>query len=203
MDLKQHKTKKGSIAIKSFFIFLAVNLIGLAVALILESGLGCEPIGLLCDGVAHALSIPFGRGCFIYNLLSGFFIDFYGDILLGFALGQQDILIAVIVFAVGELMMAAAFALLMELKLGMTALDAFLVKIEELLHIPYAFLKIGMDICFVITGYLLGGTFGIGTIVSAILTGILVKQWAKIFGWLKKEAQGIYARGGESNYEEV
>ena len=57
--------------------------------------------------------------------------------------------------------------------------------------------------CFVITGYLLGGTFGIGTIVSAILTGILVKQWAKIFGWLKKEAQGIYARGGESNYEEV
>ena len=67
MDLKQHKTKKGSIAIKSFFIFLAVNLIGLAVALILESGLGCEPIGLLCDGVAHALSIPFGKGCFIYN----------------------------------------------------------------------------------------------------------------------------------------
>lgn len=67
MDLKQHKAKKGGIAIKSFFIFLAVNLIGLAVALILESGLGCEPIGLLCDGVAHALSIPFGRGCFIYN----------------------------------------------------------------------------------------------------------------------------------------
>ena len=36
MDLKQHKAKKGGIAIKSFFIFLAVNLIGLAVALILE-----------------------------------------------------------------------------------------------------------------------------------------------------------------------
>ena len=179
MDLKQHKTKKGSIAIKSFFIFSTIIL----ALLVAKKNLG--------------------MGTVVYGLLSGFFIDFYGDILLGFALGQQDILIAVIVFAVGELMMAAAFALLMELKLGMTALDAFLVKIEELLHIPYAFLKIGMDICFVITGYLLGGTFGIGTIVSAILTGILVKQWAKIFGWLKKEAQGIYARGGESNYEEV
>lgn len=43
-----------------FFIFVVVNLIGIAVALILKSGLGCDPIGLLCDGISKFFSIQFG-----------------------------------------------------------------------------------------------------------------------------------------------
>lgn len=49
-------------------IFLAVNLIGIEAALMLESRLGCDPIGLMCDGIAHALELRYGTACFIYNI---------------------------------------------------------------------------------------------------------------------------------------
>lgn len=95
---------------KYLFIFWATNLIGIAVALILESGLGCDPIGLFCDGLSHLLSVSFGLASFFYNvliivialfmarhnlgtgtivygLLSGFFIDFYRMFFEGLTLG--------------------------------------------------------------------------------------------------------------------
>ena len=190
---------------KILLIFFGINLIGVAVALILESRLGCDPIGLISDGLAHVFSVKFGIGSFIYNLtmiiiallvarknlgtgtivyglLSGFFIDFYQMLFSKLTLADRGMIVAILTFAVGEILMAAAFAVFMELELGMTALDAFLMKIQELTHIPYAYLKIAMDICLVISGTIMGGAFGVGTIVSALITGILVAKWAKIIG---------------------
>ena len=86
-------------------------------------------------------------------------------------------------------------------ELGMTALDAVLVKLEEKAHIPYTFLKAGMDVCFVAVGTLLGGIFGIGTIAAAITTGALVVQWGKIIAWMQKKLQVNI--GGNETYEEV
>ena len=188
---------------KYLMIFLAVNLIGIAVALFLESQLGCDPIGLLCDGISKLLSIKFGIASFIYNLLiigiallvarnnlgigtivyglmSGFFIDFYQAIFSGFNLVSFGIEYRILAFIIGELCMSAAFAILMQLQLGMTALDAVLVKIQKHIHVPYAFLKIGIDIIFVIIGTLWGGIFGIGTVISALITGILVSKFVKL-----------------------
>lgn len=224
--LEQQKLKKQTMGKKFLFIFLSVNLVGVAVALMLESQLGCDPIGLLCDGIAHMLSVSFGIGSFVYNLtiiviallvarknlgagtivyglLSGFFIDFYRSLISGFALGERGILIASIAFIIGEVLMAAAFALLMELEIGMTALDAFLVKIQEKTKIPYAFLKMGMDICFVVSGGLMGGSFGIGTIISAMVTGVLVAQWVKVIISMQNKVQNKYVVGGYENCEEA
>lgn len=224
--MKQQSKKIQTFFIKSFFILLAVNFIGISVALILESQLGCDPIGILCDGIAHSLSISFGLGSFLYNigiigvallvarkklgigtvvygLLSGFFIDFYREIFEQLSLAGRGIFTVIIVFAIGEILMAGAFALLMGLQLGMTALDAFLMKVQEKTSISYAFLKIGMDICFVIAGAIMGGTFGIGTIVSAMVTGVLVAKWAKAILWMKDRIQGDIEIGGCQRYEEV
>lgn len=188
---------------KYLLIFLAVNLIGIAVALFLESQLGCDPIGLLCDGISNLLSIKFGSASFIYNLtiigiallaarnnlgigtivygvMSGFFIDFYQVIFSTFELVSIGIEYRILAFIIGEFFMAAAFAILMQLQLGMTGLDAVLVKIQEYIHVPYAFLKIGIDIIFVFIGTILGGVFGIGTVISALVTGILVSKFAKL-----------------------
>ncbi|MBM6668960.1 hypothetical protein H6A64_14270 [Lacrimispora saccharolytica] len=188
---------------KYLFIFWATNLIGIAVALILESGLGCDPIGLFCDGLSHLLSVSFGLASFFYNvliivialfmarhnlgtgtivygLLSGFFIDFYRMFFEGLTLGKRGVIVAVPTFLLGELCMSLAFAILMQLKLGMTALDAVLKKVEKNAHIPYAYIKIGTDILLVVSGIFMGGVFGIGTIISALVTGILVAKFTKL-----------------------
>lgn len=188
---------------KYFFIFVAVNLIGVAVALMLESGLGCDPIGLLCDGISKFFSIQFGIASFYYNigiiilalflarrklgmgtisygLLAGFFIDFYRIIFINLGMTDMGIAVLILAFVVGEICMSLAFAVLIQLDLGMTALDAVLVKIKEKLNIPYSYVKVVTDILLVLTGTMLGGTFGIGTIISALVTGILVERLGKM-----------------------
>ena len=46
---------------KIVMVFVVMNLIGIAVALFLESGLGSDSVGLLCDGIRHAFLISFGN----------------------------------------------------------------------------------------------------------------------------------------------
>lgn len=194
---------------KYFFIFIATNLIGIAVALILESRLGCDPIGLLCDGISKLFSIKFGTASFIYNvgvigialfivknnvgigtivygLLSGFFIDFYKMLFSALNLGNS-LESAVFTFIIGEICMSLAFAILIQLNLGMTALDAILTKIERITNVPYAYIKITTDIVLVISGILMGGIFGAGTIISALVTGILVTKFNKIINYIQLE----------------
>lgn len=209
--MKERNLKK-----KYLMIFIAVNLIGIAVALILESKLGCDPIGLLCDGISHLFSTKFGIASFIYNtfiigvallvarrnlgtgtivygLLSGFFIDFYSMIFGRFELASRGLEYSILTFVIGELCMSLAFAILMQCQLGMTALDAVLVKIKEITHIPYAYLKIGTDILLVVSGALMGGTFGAGTIISALVTGTLVTNFAKLIEYIQsKKIKGGY-----------
>lgn len=193
---------------KVLLIFLSVNLIGIAVSLILQSGLGCDPIGLLCDGISHMFFISFGAASFLYNgliigiamlvagrnlgigtiaygLLSGVFIDIYQMVFSRFDLKSRGWVCVVLIFFVGEICMSLAFAILIQLKLGMTALDAVLVKLKETTHIPYAYLKICVDILLVISGTLMGGIFGVGTIISALITGILIARFAGMIEYIQ------------------
>lgn len=184
---------------KYLYTFMAVNLIGISIALILESGLGCEPIGLFCEGISKFFSIKFGIASFFYNtltigfslffirnnlgigtisygLLSGFFIDFYREIFIFLNLKESNTIILILAFIIGELFMSSAFAILMQLDLGMTALDTILIKIKVVTKLPYSFIKIGIDIILVGMGIFLGGTFGLGTVISALITGVLVEK---------------------------
>lgn len=177
---------------KAGFIFLAMNLVGLAVGLFLEGGLGSDSIGLLCDGLSHSLHISFGTASLLYNLLiiamalllargnigggtvvyallSGYFIDFYRLILSPFSLGSQHLLIRILAFCIGQFCLSLALALLISLKLGMNALDALLCKAENCSPFSYAGMRTAVDISYVVLGTLMGGTFGAGTVLLSVL----------------------------------
>ena len=42
---------------KEFWVLVAMQLVGVAVALFLETGMGSDSIGLLCDGIHQATGI--------------------------------------------------------------------------------------------------------------------------------------------------
>ena len=195
---------------KGFFVFCSINLVGLGVALFLESGLGSDSIGLLCDGIAHSSRISFGNASLVYNLiiilaalaiartntgigtiayalLSGYFIDFYRLLLVGLDLQSYPLIYKFLFFAVGQICMCLAFALLIQLKMGMNALDALLYKAEQHSGISYAILKTATDIFYVVIGTLLGGTFGAGTICSILLTGTMVSKFVAVGKNLKSK----------------
>ena len=188
---------------KAGLIFLAMNLVGIAVALFLAAGLGSDSIGLLCDGISCFLNISFGNASLLYNLaiilsafllarqnigggtivyalMSGYFIDFYGLLLSPIHLGSQHFLLRILAFCMGQFCLSLALALLISMRLGMNALDALLCKAENRSRIPYAWMRTAVDISYVVMGTLMGGTFGPGTICSVLLTGFMVGKFTKV-----------------------
>lgn len=188
---------------KCLLVFLVMNLVGIAVTLFLASGLGSDSIGLLCDGIRHVLPISFGNASLLYNLLiivlafciakenlglgtvvyalmSGYFIDFYGYIIEALKVNENVMAVRILSFIIGQCCLSLGLAILIQLKLGMNALDAVLYKVQEKSKLPYAGLRTACDISYVILGTLMGGTFGIGTICSVLLTGSMVSKIIKI-----------------------
>lgn len=209
---KRYDDKEGfmsKIMSKIVMVFVVMNLIGIAVALFLESGLGSDSVGLLCDGIRHTFLISFGNASLFYNLLiiliaclvarknmglgtvvyalvSGYFIDFYSWILTDIHLAEQDMLIRILAFAIGQCCLSLGLALLIQLNLGMNALDAVLYKIQNHINFSYTIMRTGCDISYVVIGTVLGGTFGAGTICSVLVTGTMVTMITNIIGRIQK-----------------
>ncbi len=202
---------------KCLLVFLVMNLVGIAVTLFLASGLGSDSIGLLCDGIRHVLPISFGNASLLYNLLiivlafciakenlglgtvvyalmSGYFIDFYGYIIEVLKVNENVMAVRILSFIIGQCCLSLGLAILIQLKLGMNALDAVLYKVQEKSKLPYAGLRTACDISYVILGTLMGGTFGIGTICSVLLTGSMVSKIIKI---IEKSITGDKYEGGK------
>ena len=194
---------------KIVMVFVVMNLIGIAVALFLESGLGSDSVGLLCDGIRHTFLISFGNASLFYNLLIiliaclvarknmglgtvvyalvyCYFIDFYSWILTDIHLAEQDMLIRILAFAIGQCCLSLGLALLIQLNLGMNALDAVLYKIQNHTNFSYTIMRTGCDISYVVIGTVLGGTFGAGTICSVLVTGTMVTMITNIIGRIQK-----------------
>lgn len=184
-------------------IFAAMNGVGCGVALFLQCGLGSDPTGILCDGISRSLNIQFGHASMAYNVLlivlalliakqnigigtvvcgafSGYFIDFYYRILEPLQLNRLDFLLKIQLHFVGQLFFVLALAILIRFRLGMNALDAILYKAEAVTKIPYTVLRMSCDVFYTMIGFLLGGVFGIGTMVSALTTGYLVRIFTKV-----------------------
>lgn len=180
-------------------IFLCMNLIGLGIALFLENKLGSDPIALLCDGLQQVIPLSFGTISMLYNLViigiaaivaknnlgagtiayglfAGYFIEFYAYVLSPLQLYDQGFLVRLVGYGLGQVFFVTALAMLIQLKLGMNALDAILLKVESKTHIPYFKLRTGVDFLYVGIGVVLGGTFGVGTVICVLTTGILVTK---------------------------
>lgn len=192
-------------------IFLVMNLVGMAVALFLENGLGSDSIGLLCDGLHRALGISYGNASLLYNLTiilaaalfargnlgagtivyaltSGYFIDFYCWVLGPLSLGTGLLPFRFLGFAVGQVLLSLALAILIQMRLGMNALDALLTRLSQVTGISYAILRTGADLSYVVIGTLLGGVFGVGTILSVLLTGTMIRLFTRFLDRRKTAA---------------
>lgn len=198
-------------------IFIAMNGVGIGVGIFLQCGLGSDPIGIICDGLSCFLCIQFGHASLIYNLLliclaflvartnigagtivyallSGYFIDLYNYILSFLDFHNMHIVAKLSFYIIGELFFAFALALLIYFKFGMNALDALIYKIEDVTNISYAKLRTFVDIFYSVVGSILGGVFGIGTIISILFTGTFVNLFTKkldIYTTQKKERKLI------------
>lgn len=183
-----------NLARKLIVAMLGLMICGVGVGIFLYSGLGVDPASVFELGIAKVFHITYGTASAAINvvilaivffldrsyiniasILAIFGIGYTADLtnfVLGlFLKGEQHIGVRIVMIVIGLLIMSTGIAAYIRADLGVGAIDLISEIISNKLKISYRGVRIGADITFVIVGFLLGGTVGIGTVLAAFMTG--------------------------------
>ena len=58
---------------------------------------------------------------------------------------------------------------------GVGANDSLAILLSDKLHLQFRWMRVAVDLTFVVSGLLLGGVIGVGTVITALLTGPIVQ----------------------------
>ncbi len=182
------------------YLLICFALYALGIWLIIESGLGLGPWNCFNEGLANHLNLTFGQlsqiiGLFILIIAAffkmypgigtvlniyfiGFFIDVFNN---NFNLESTSLLLNIILVVVGNLAIAVAFVLYIQACLGQGPRDSLNQGVyvsfkNKFANVKYGYIKFSIEGIVLILGVALGGTIGIGTIMSLVLTSFFTQQ---------------------------
>ncbi|PKM85838.1 MAG: hypothetical protein CVU86_00640 [Firmicutes bacterium HGW-Firmicutes-11] len=184
------------------FVILGGVISGIAISLYLLSGFGPDPFTVLADGSSQAIGVSVGTANLALSFLVvvvGFFlgrkflgiatvinfiiispsIDIFMRVFDSMVNPDSSLLIRIVFFVLAYFMLSLGTALYLSTDLGISVVDLTPVMVSKKTHIQYRWCKIAFDVVVVISGFLLGGAFGVGTVFAALATGPLIH-------WLRK-----------------
>ena len=188
-------------------LLLGLYLVGLGLAMMIHTGLGVPPWDVLSQGLqvqtgwtfgvsaivisafVLLLWIPIkqqpGIGTFVNALLIGPFADLNEPLmpkLDGFFANLVWLILALIVFAVGA-------GLYISPNLGAGPRDGLMVGLTRVSGWPFWIIRTIGETLVLVSGWLLGGTVGIGTALFAVSIGYLMQLSMKLFGFDPKSTE--------------
>lgn len=166
-------------------------LCGTGESLLFRSALGNSPWTLLADGIAKQthLDVAFvsllisvfilalwriwhikiGLGTLINTFLTA--IAFYFANLIIPSMEEAHVIVRIIMCFIGVTIIGLGSALYISCYLGTGPRDGLMVAISGRYNKSLAFVRTALELFACISGYLLGGTFGLGTAIFAFLVG--------------------------------
>lgn len=173
-------------------------LCGVGVSMFLYSGMGVDPASVFELGLAKVFRISYGTSSALINvviLLIVFFIDknyinissliaifgigytadFVRKILSILIQGEPNLILKLVLILIGLFIMSCGIATYIMADLGVGAIDLISEIISRKSKMQYRLVRVIGDVAFVVIGFLLGGTVGVGTVVAAFLTGPTVQ----------------------------
>lgn len=176
-----------------FRVFIATTgtaLIGFGVHLTLIASTGMEPFTTLVDGVNHHLNLTFGEVNQIINIFflvisflldkknigiatvmlglgCGYFIDLFNNlqiVLFTEIPPLVNVVLGVFIYGFG-------IAVYLTAKLGAGPVEGIMLFFTKFLKLELHYVRIIMDVIFVIVGISLGAIWGYGTLIAAFCTG--------------------------------
>ena len=185
-------------------VTLSTAMIGAATCCYVRAGLGGDSIAVFLEGLSVAGGISLGTASWGLNivlltlaflvarkhigwttvfscLFTGLFVD-VADVLLApiFAL-SDGVLYRWVIFAAGLLLLTASCALMICRCPGMSVLDAVVTRVSEKLRCSFRSVRMTIDAGLMLTGFLMGGVVGIGSVAAVLGTGPLI-QWFSQLG---------------------
>ncbi|MBQ4436062.1 MAG: hypothetical protein II879_08215 [Clostridia bacterium] len=187
--------------IRILILMIGLTIAHLGVTLFLLAELGSDPFNVLIQGLFRTLSsltewsfLTHGRvhiavslliilillhtdrsyikiGTVLCMVCGGPIIDFFTLLLTPLFEKIGSLPLRILVLAVGCVILAYGMTIVIKSDAGTGPNDLVAIVISDKLHRKFSVVRIVVDVCFVIVGWLLGGTFGIGTIICAALVG--------------------------------
>ena len=189
------KEKNLSNYIKRLLILVVgLTIAHLGVTLFLLSNLGSDPFNVLIQGIAHLLPLSHGTchqiicflilgillftarsyikaGTFVCMFLGGPIIDFFTFLLTDFINADSSMVLRFVSLILGCFILAFGMTIVIQSKAGTGPNDLVAVVISDKTRWKFGVVRICVDVCFALAGFLLGGTVGLGTIICAFLVG--------------------------------
>lgn len=181
-------------------------IMSVGITLNIRAGLGLSSWNIFHNGLENVIPLTFGQiiqivgliilvlsvvflkskvgpGTILNILLVGFFIDTSKEIISVI----PDLLIMRILFlACGILLMTFGRALYISTRLGPGPRDGLFVGLSRVTQIDVKYIKPAIEFTVLVIGYLLGGVFGIGTIITIVISGYLVQFFFTVLGFDSK-----------------
>lgn len=169
-------------------------------ALVYGAELGTGAIGTVVDGVHRVLGISRGMaditvslvllilvlltardliniGTLISLVVTGFSIDFWKWVLS--LLPELPVWGIYGMYVLGLILGSMGTGFYIAVNAGISAYDAFVMTVYRLTKWQYKYAKILSDTLLMLTGILMGGTIGIGTVISTVSGGYLTQFFIK------------------------
>lgn len=102
-------------------------------------------------------------------------IDLGVNVVSYFPVESYNYLIKMLLVLFGCFIIAVGFAVLSAANIGVAPNDIVPFIIQDKLKIEYRWIRIGLDAAFLVVGFILGGTIGVGTVISMISTGPFIQ----------------------------
>jgi len=189
----------------------------LGVTFFIQANLGTDPFNVLVQGIfrrvpwPEALHWTHGRThmmiCFLIILvllfidrtyirigtvicmfLGGPIIDMFTLLLGDYINSSLSMAVRIFVLVAGCVILALGMTIVIKSEAGTGPNDLVAIVISDKIKKPFGIIRILTDCSFVLIGFLLGGTFGLGTIICAFLVGPVAQFFMP---WSEKFCQKI------------
>lgn len=169
-------------------------------AIIIAAGLGVAPWTVLAQGIGNQLNWTIGEATFfisvvvlflwipikekpgIGTILNAILIAAAIDIMEPKLPHPQDLLFQTIQVLVGTILVGVGSGFYLTANLGPGPRDGWMTGIQRITNIPIGRVRTSIEVMVLIIGWRLGGIFGIGTIIFAILIGPIVALFLQLTG---------------------
>lgn len=193
---------------KMILLVVGFFLCSLGSVFFIKSGSGMAPWEVFHSGLASTIGIRIGRAGIavsfiivvldyflgakigIGTLLNMFMIGYFVDFIISFNIINTSsiFLVQILYLFIGMIFMNLGMWVYISQGLGAGPRDGLMVALAKKTNITIRTLRSSIELSAVFAGVLLGGSFGIGTIICAFFSGPVMKI---IFDLLKFDVKGV------------
>lgn len=190
--------KKANLLKRVILFFLGVFIIQLGVAIFLKTSIGSDPFTVFTQGLSFLIGTTPGRANMVILIVTtalilifdrkrikigtiicavgvGPIIDVCINLTANLPVDSLNIVFKSLVVVFGCFLIAVGFSIVSATNVGVAPNDIVPFMIQDKLKFEYRWIRIGLDFTYFIIGVLLGGVFGVGTIIAVVTTGPFIQ----------------------------